>query len=149
MITSSKVSKFLVIIFWFATQTSWALAANENSMTCPPSIAVEQKSNAALEGWEVANDAVPHRLTSVTFFEGHPNEKVSLVNDKEKRTKKEVIQTWQFQRASSNYWLRCSYDRTSVSLSKAIPKDAARCVVTLDRFVRVSGLPKINAMQCH
>lgn len=148
MITSSKVSKFLVVIFWFATQTSWALAANENSMTCPPSVTVEQKSNVPIEGWEIASGEAPHQLASVTFFEGHPNEKVSLANDKETRTKKAIIQTWRFHQTSSKYWVRCSYARTSVTVSKAISKDAARCVVTLDRLTRVGGFPKINAMEC-
>ena len=66
------------------------------------------------------NDDAPHQLAGLTFYDGPPQEKASLVYDNITKAAGKQVAKWTFapqqQRA---IWIACSYSGTSILLTKA------------------------------
>lgn len=124
-----------------------ALAAEPAA--CPATVNVHEQLTAPVAGWSATNDDAPHQLAGLTFYDGPPQEKASLVYDDITRAAGKQIAKWTFapqrQRA---IWIACSYSGTSVVLAKAMPATVSSCVVTYDARQQVAGLPVIEKIAC-
>jgi hypothetical protein len=116
---------------------------------CPDSVKVDQKLAAPVPGWTATLNDKPHHLAGVTFFDGPPEGKVSLVYDKSSETGGKFIATWTFNpKTSKNIWVACGYSGTSIVLKKPLPPKTASCTVTYDAKQKVAGLPLLEKLTC-
>jgi hypothetical protein len=117
--------------------------------SCPATITVNQQLAKPVTGWKAGEDNMPHRLASVTFFDGPPEENASLVYDKLTRTAGKQIGTWRFGKNNKRtQWLSCGYAGTSITLSKSLPAGITSCSVTYDLGRQVSGRWLIERIDC-
>ncbi len=94
-------------------------------------------------------DEGPHSLAGITFYDGPPAEKASLVYDRMTRGKAEQTATWLLTPAKDrSIWVACSYAGTAVELSKSLPPAIATCSVTYDTQQQIAGLPMIKKIAC-
>ena len=94
-------------------------------------------------------DDAPHNLAGITFYDGPPAEKASLVYDRMQRSKGEQTATWSFApQQQRQAWVACSYSGTAMELSRALPPRIATCAVTYDTQQQVAGLPLIKKVSC-
>ena len=116
---------------------------------CPPTINVEQRATTVPEGWEAGRSAAATRLATVTFFDGPPDERVSLKHDREEKQKREWVGIWTLPPSARGYWIACGYDNTTAVLSRQLPAGVATCTVTYERKGQVTaGLPAIKRIEC-
>ena len=90
---------------------------------------------------------MPNRLAAVTFFDGPPEEKASLVNDSERRAQGKQIATWRFG-VKSHIWISCGYSGTNIVLSRALGDGTKQCMVTYNPRQSIAGLPVIEKIDC-
>jgi len=114
---------------------------------CPETISVTQSLAKQEQGWKASTSDTPARLAGVTFLDGPPEQKASLVNDGESRVNGKQIATWRFG-AKSQIWLSCRYANSSIVLSRALPKGTAACSVTYNPRETIAGLPSIEKIEC-
>jgi len=136
----------LVLLSVFLCQVS-ALAAD--SATCPATIEVHEQLADPVAGWNAMVDDMPHQLAGLTFYDGPPQEKASLVYDDITKAAGKQVAKWRFapDRARA-IWLACSYSGTSVVLTKALPAALSSCTVTYDAQQQIAGLPVIEKIAC-
>ena len=148
MMLDKQVGSGIVVTLFLGVFSLTAFGGSD--FACPVSSVVEQKVVDVPNGWEVSYGNVHHELTSITFYDGHPKENASLVNDQVMKSKREEKLIWHFERNSArSYWLTCSYGRTNVVLSRAIPKEVSKCAIRYDRRTKsVDGLPRIIDAIC-
>jgi hypothetical protein len=103
-------------------------------VACPPNISVAQKATAPSE-WSADYSKLPAALSSVTIFEGPPEELGSLKYDDERTTKDSVIQTWELPASDRGYWIVCGYTNTSAQLRRKLPSELHACEVVLEKGV--------------
>jgi hypothetical protein len=119
---------------------------------CPARIDVNQRLAAQIPGWSVvpsvAPDEMPHQLAGVTFFDGNPRERASLVPDKQSKLKASTIASWTFGVSDRAIWIACSYAWTSVVLSRPLPKATRTCSITYSNRDTIAGLPVIEKFDC-
>jgi hypothetical protein len=116
---------------------------------CPKSISVKQKITSLPSSWEAFPEALPYQLKSVSFFEGHPKNRVALVNDNSEIVDgKNEIATWNFISSTKGYWVECIYDQTNIALTKRLAKNVSQCRVTYERNVTISGVQQIREIAC-
>jgi hypothetical protein len=121
----------------------------EEGLACPEAIVVEQHLANSIPGWSSLLDDTPHRLAGITFYDGPPEQKASLVSDKRAETGRKQTATWHFHvEDGRQIWLACSYAATSVALTKSLPRSTSACSVTYDRTKLVAGLPLIDKITC-
>ncbi len=154
-ILSEKLSSLRQIMFWRIVAgvslglslTSFSFAAD--ATTCPAKIDVHQQLATSVSGWTPIADDSPHQLAGITFFDGPPKEKASLVYDDIKKAGGKQIATWTFSPDSSRQtWIACSYSGTSLQLTKALPAGTRSCVVTYDPREQIASLPSIEKITC-
>lgn len=116
-------------------------------MSCPETISVKQSLAKPEQGWTQSTSGMPNRLAGVTFFDGPPEQKASLVNDGESRLKGKQIATWRFA-SQSQIWLSCVYSGSTIVLSKALKKGTSVCKVTYNPRETIAGLPSIEKIDC-
>ncbi len=120
------------------------------TINCPASITTHQELTSSPNGWSPMLDDAPHRLAGVTFYDGPPAEKASLVYDQIKHGKGEDIATWTFAKQEDRRtWLVCSYSGTAVELSRTLPPHITTCLVAYDTQQQIAGLPVIKRIACH
>jgi hypothetical protein len=118
--------------------------------TCPAKIDVSQQLTAAVPGWTATLDDTPHQLAGITFYDGTPQEKASLVYDSMTKVATKQVAKWSFAQATSRQtWISCSYSGTSVELTKSLPPKTTACEVTYNPRQQVAGLPVIEKISCH
>lgn len=118
-------------------------------VACPDSVKVEQKLSGVAPGWTAAVDDSPHHLAGITFFDGPPADKVSLVYDKATEAGGKFIATWTFNpKSSEKVWVACRYAGTSVVLQRALPEKTSACTATYDNKQKVAGLPLLEKLVC-
>ena len=105
---------------------------------CPDRLAVEQKADAP-PNWSVGYSEVPPRLAGVTFFDGPPANGVSLKFDRSKRTGRELVLTWNLKESPRNLYLQCSYERTTATISTALPRGLRFCEIVYDATTSYAG----------
>jgi hypothetical protein len=94
-------------------------------------------------------DDTPHTLSGITFYDGPPSEKASLVYDRITHGKTEQVATWTFAPQKARpIWLACSYAGTSIELTKALPATITTCAVTYDAQQQITGMPVIKKIAC-
>ncbi len=108
-------------------------------VTCPPTLAVEQKATAPSAEWTVASSGYNTALAGITIFEGPPASQASLVPDDERTTRDSVLQTWKLGKNDAGYWLECDHANTTAQVYKRLPASVSRCDVTYQRDVRFGG----------
>ncbi len=107
--------------------------------TCPPTLAVEQKTSAPAPAGTGTYSGYDTAIAGVTIFEGPPAEQASLVPDREQTTSDTVIQTWKLAKSDRGYWLQCEYANTTAQVFRRLPVNVSRCEVTYERNVRFGG----------
>jgi hypothetical protein len=135
-----------VSLFGFGINLVTAYAEN---VVCPETIVVEQKLAKPLSPWEAFLEDGSYPLMSISFFDGHPQEKASLVPDSEIKRKGKLISTWQFSRENPRgYWIACVYNRTNVMLTRRLVPTTSKCEVTYNPQITVGGHPSLSEIQC-
>jgi hypothetical protein len=120
------------------------------TISCPATVATHQNLAAPVAGWTSMLDDTPQSLAGITFYDGAPAEKASLVYDQIKHGKGEDIATWTFvPQKDRQIWLVCSYAGTVVELSRSLPSQITTCAVTYDTQKHIAGLPPIKRIACH
>jgi len=138
--------RFVVLIL-VALVSSVGLGAD--NVSCPATIAARQQLAAPLAGWTAMENDTPHNLAGITFYDGPPSEKASLVYDRITHGKTEQVATWSFAAQKDRpIWLACSYAGTSIQLTKALPATITTCVVTYDPRQQIDGQPVIKKITC-
>jgi len=118
-------------------------------ITCPASITTRQDLTAQVAGWTAMKDDTPHNLAGITFYDGPPAEKASLVYDQIKKVKGEQIATWTFDPHNKRQtWLACSYAGTIIELARTLPPQTTTCSVTYDTQESIAGMPLIKKIAC-
>jgi hypothetical protein len=115
---------------------------------CPPTIAVKQQLVAAVLGWSVTSDGMPHQLAGLTFFDGKPEDKASLAPDKNVAGKGKSVASWTFDASGRPIWLACQYAGTNVVLTRELPRGTRTCSITYTAGVTIAGLPVIEKVDC-
>lgn len=124
-------------------------SAASESLNCPETVDVQQQLAASIEGWTAILDDTPHRLANVTFYDGSPEKRASLVNDKATHSAGKEIAEWHFvARTRRPVWLACSYAGTAVVLTRMLPSSTRSCSVMYNSRQRVAGLPIIESIAC-
>jgi hypothetical protein len=131
-----------------ALLSGWAVSAADPGM-CPERISTRQQLAAPVAEWDSWIDDMPQRLASVTFYEGAPEERASLVYDKTAKAGGKQTSTWNFApQGDRRIWLACSYSGTAVTLKKALPAGTRVCTVTSSLKEQIAGMPAIEKIVC-
>lgn len=126
-----------------------AFASAGDAVSCPATISARQRLNAPVAGWTAMEDDTPHSLAGITFYDGPPSEKASLVYDRITHGKTEQVATWTFAAQKDRpIWLACSYGGTSIQLTKALPTTITTCSVSYDPQQSIDGMPVIKRIAC-
>ncbi|KAA6455688.1 hypothetical protein DYQ86_27095 [Acidobacteria bacterium AB60] len=126
-----------------------ATACRAQALACPDTVDVRQELATTVSGWEPISSDTPLRLSYVTFYDGPPKDKQSLVNDSSKTVAGRETATWKFQPGGDRHiWLACSYAGTNIALAKELPSTVSSCSVTYNPRQRVAGMPVIEKMVC-
>jgi hypothetical protein len=137
---------FLVLIF-VALVSAFGSAAD--TVSCPATISARQQLATPVTGWTAMEDDTPHNLSGITFYDGPPAEKASLVYDRITHGKTEQVATWTFAAQKERpIWLACSYAGTSIQLTKTLPATITMCAVTYDPQQTIGGMPVIKKLSC-
>jgi hypothetical protein len=138
-----KILVFVVLASSFLSPPSRAQMS-----TCPEQISVRQQLAEAVAGWETAIDDTPHRLASITFYDGPPEEKASLVNDARTRGAEIETATWHFVPGDRQIWIACGYSGTTITLNQALPPNIRTCSITYRTKQSIAGFPVIQKTTC-
>ncbi len=115
---------------------------------CPPTIAVKQQLVTRVPGWAVMSEEIPHLLAGLTFFDGKPEEKASLVPDKQAGVNGKTVASWTFVASGRPIWVACHYSSTDVVLTRELPKNIRTCAITYATNETIAGLPVIEKVDC-
>ncbi|WP_404813553.1 STY0301 family protein [Geomonas subterranea] len=96
---------------------------------CPATIEVQQQARAVPPGWIAYEPDSKHPLMSMEFSEGEPSKKVTVLPTGEKG----VVSVWDFTASAEGYWVSCSYNDTSVVVSRKLRSGTTACQVEYDR----------------
>jgi hypothetical protein len=119
------------------------------SNTCPDTIPVKQELRQSIPGWQVFPADSPVRLEGVTFFDGSPHDKASLVYDQTTRAGGKEIMTWHFlPNKDRQIWMSCRYSGTSIAIARSLPNDTRHCSVAYNPKITAAGLPLIEKIDC-
>jgi len=139
--------RLLLVSLLLLQLVSFASAAD--TVGCPATISARQQLAAPQAGWTATEDDTPHSLAGLTFYDGPPSDKASLVYDRITHGKTEQVATWTFAAQKQRpIWLACSYARTSIQLTKALPTTITTCTVTYDPQQTIDGMPVIKKISC-
>ena len=125
-----------------------AAAPSSSLVDCPSTLAVEQKPVAPPARWGAAADGSPHRLAGITFFDGPPAERASLVYDDEASAEKEWTGIWHFEPNPRGFWIACAYSGTSIVLSRRLPAEVKVCRVAYEQESREGPVGEIKRIDC-
>ena len=141
---SDRILPVLVLI---AFSSSFSHAAD--TISCPASITTRQELTSSANGWSPLLDDTPHNLAGITFYDGPPAEKASLVYDKITRGKTEQTASWSFDPKNKRQtWIVCSYAGTAIGLARTLPPQTTMCFVIYDTQESIAGLPLIKKITC-
>ena len=116
---------------------------------CPSSITTRQELTSQVAGWTPMIGDARHSLAGITFYDGPPAEKASLVYDKMTKAKGEDTAIWNFDpKNERETWIACSYAGTTIELTRTLPPHTTMCSVVYDSQQHISGLPVIKKIAC-
>jgi hypothetical protein len=137
----------LFILTTLLLLTCVAIAADP--IGCPANIDVQEQLSASTSGWQTTLDDAPHLLAGLTFYDGQPQEKASLVYDSMTKAAGKQVAKWTLTPEGGRaIWVACSYSGTSVQLIKSLPTSVKSCEVTYNPREHVAGLPLIEKIAC-
>ena len=146
-IPACKPTRLLLLSIVIVAGVSSCNAAD--SVSCPPTVTTRQELTATPDGWKSMLDDTPHDLAGITFYDGPPAEKVSLVYDRMDRGKGVETATWTFAAKKERpIWLTCSYAGTVVQLARSLSPQTTNCTVVYDPKEHIAGLPAIKKISC-
>lgn len=120
-----------------------------DGVDCPPSITTRQELTSVPAGWKPMLDDASHDLAGITFYDGPPAEKASLVYDRIERGKGVETAIWTFAPQKDRpIWVTCSYAGTAVQLARSLPSQTTTCTVVYDSKEHIAGLPAIKKITC-
>jgi hypothetical protein len=139
-----SVLVFLVILL-SAHQTAFSAPKEWKVFVLPPAIETKQEVKSAPAGWIVITETVSNRLAGITVFDGRPEQKASLVPDREDRQKdNRLIVSWRLSPSSAEgIWLALSYSSTSAVLACKLPQGATGLRVIYDTSITIGGMYEI------
>lgn len=109
-------------------------ATSRAEVLCPDSLEVEQQ--AIVNGdWTVSYTNPPLRLTGVTIYDGPPSQNHKVKPYSVRSTKGELRVSWRLPQSRRNFYLNCSYERTTASLVGLLPPGVNGCNAVFDRRV--------------
>lgn len=123
-------------------------AACAEGTFCPKVISVKQEITSIPPSWETFAETLPYQLKLVSFFEGHPKNRVALVNDTSEVVEKNEVAIWNFVSSTKGYWIECGYDQTNITLTQRLANKVSQCRVTYDRDLSISGAQAIKEINC-
>jgi hypothetical protein len=127
-----RFGRFLAVLSVAIALHPSSLAAEESGGFCPERIETQQSLRAPVAGYEASSEELRYWWDAVTFYDGRPEQMASLKYDTEvEAADGGSVLTWNFD-LQSEYWIRCQYSSTSVSLVKKLPP-VSQCVVTFSR----------------
>jgi hypothetical protein len=147
MVTTVRGIKLLLIAVCVVFSGPLATRGLAEEVHCPDTISVKQSLTKPEQGWKETTSDLPNRVSGVTFLDGPPEQRASLVNDAESSVKGKQVATWHFG-SQSQIWLSCSYSGSNIVLSRALPKGTSVCSVTYNPRQSVAGLPLIEKIEC-
>jgi hypothetical protein len=116
---------------------------------CPSTIRVRQELSAVVVGWTPMQSDAPVQLAGITFYDGPPAEKGSLVYDGTTKAGGKKIASWRFApEASRPIWVSCNYSGTTIELTRSLPSKTTFCEVIYDPQQQIAGLPLIEKIRC-
>jgi hypothetical protein len=137
----------LLIVVNILILSATTLAAD--AVNCPQRIEVNQHLTTPVSGWQSTLDDAPHQFAGITFYDGQPQEKASLVYDSMTKAGGKQVARWNFTaEAGRATWVACSYSGSSVQLVKSLPATIKSCEVTYNPRERLAGLPLIEKIDC-
>ncbi|SFU78666.1 hypothetical protein SAMN05216350_105104 [Polaromonas sp. YR568] len=98
-------------------------------LTCPSTLAVAESAKPPA-GWEAVPAGHPRAFSNLGLFSGHPREMASLVPDKQNRSGKQLLSTWNLPGGSERYWLACGYTQSALQAAQPLPAGLTRCTAT-------------------
>ncbi|MEO8164867.1 MAG: STY0301 family protein [Betaproteobacteria bacterium] len=101
---------------------------------CPDSLDVTQQANIGGD-WAVSYTDPPLRLTGVTIYDGPPSQNHKVKPYSVKPVKGELRVSWRLPLSKRNFYLNCSYERTTASLVGLLPPGVNGCNAVFDRRV--------------
>ena len=123
-------------------------AASEPA-NCPDTIDAKQQLTSSVDGWTTILDDTPHHLANITFYDGPPQGRASLVYDQTTQAGGKETAKWHFTpRADRQIWVACSYAGTAIVLTRGLPSNTRTCTVTYNLRQRIAGLPMIEKIVC-
>jgi len=135
--------------FCFVVLTIAALAVSAADVVrCPSKIEVKQRLAVPVPGWSVISEELPQQLAGLTFFDGKPEEKASLVPDKQAKVNGKTVASWTFGVSGRPIWVACRYSSTDVVLTRELPKNIRTCTITYSATETMAGLPVIEKVDC-
>jgi hypothetical protein len=102
---------------------------------CPDSLDVKQEAAAPGADWQVSYTEPPLRLTGVIIHDGPPSQNHPVKPYSVKSTKGELRISWRLPESKRNFYLSCSYERTTASLIALLPPGVNGCNAVFDRRV--------------
>jgi hypothetical protein len=119
------------------------------NLQCPETIDVRQQLTMSVPGWTSIEDSVPHRLASISFYDGHPEDRVTLVPNTSKKSSERETSIWLFKEpADRRIWVACRYGGATITLVKELPAGTHVCSVVYNLRQRIEGLPIIERISC-
>ena len=114
-----------------------AVSFASDTPQCPAAIDVRQQAREVPAGWLEYQPDSKHPLMSVEFSEGDPSKKVTLLPVEERGN----VAIWNFPPSADGYWISCSYNNTSIVISRKLRSGTTWCQVEYDRDFAIP-LPK-------
>ncbi len=112
----------------FSIQVTASRAA---TTSCPPEINInEGLAGAPPNGWSVLNQDIPHAPEFVEFFETDPHNQGSLMPAKTELSGNVGYAVWNFDGDSSDLWIGCHYNHSTVMLYQRLAPNTKSCRVT-------------------
>ena len=105
-----------------------AVSFASETVQCPAAIDVQQQAREVPAGWLEYEPDAKHPLMSVELSEGEPSKKVTVLPTGERG----AIAIWNFPPSVEGYWISCSYNSTSVVISKKLRSGTTACQVEYD-----------------
>lgn len=99
---------------------------------CPPEVTVTQEAQAVPDGLRAFNVSDGHRLISIQFSDGPPDERAWLAPTRTNRRGKQMTGVWEFTASARPIWIACTYGATSIVLAFPLPAAVRRCEVPFD-----------------
>jgi hypothetical protein len=133
--TNKEIPAIRRIVTMLAVVVCTVCSAKAEDIVCPDTINVEQKLIQQVDGWKGSVEDGINRFSNIMFYDGPPEQKASLVPDKQWRKGDKEYATWSLGPSTEpnrEAWISCFYAGTFAVLSRPLPRNVTVCTVTYD-----------------